>query len=67
MGSINKSYLNSIKAAWTVTKLRRNWFPQPTTTESSIDRQKARIVCTIGTQPFMPAVYGVNAAPYGDL
>ncbi len=24
-------------------------------------RQKARTVCTIGTQPFKPAVYGVKA------
>jgi hypothetical protein len=25
------------------------------------DRQKARTVCTIGTQPVIPAVYGVKA------
>ena len=25
------------------------------------DRQNARTVCTIGTQPVMPAVYGVKA------
>jgi len=25
------------------------------------DHQKAMMVWTIGTQPFMPAVYGVNA------
>jgi hypothetical protein len=25
------------------------------------DRQKAMIVCTIGTQPVIPAVYGVKA------
>ncbi len=33
------------------------------------DRQKARIVRTIGTQPFIPAVYGVNAPLYqpGDV
>ena len=28
---------------------------------SADDRQKAMIVCNIGTQPFIPAVYGVNA------
>ena len=27
------------------------------------DRQNAMTDCTIGTKPFIPAVYGVNAAP----
>jgi hypothetical protein len=28
---------------------------------SGADRQKARTVCIIGVQPFIPAVYGVKA------
>ena len=31
------------------------------------DRQKARTTCTIGTQPVIPAVYGVKAPLYGAL
>ncbi len=34
---------------------RRTW------EDEKVERQNAKMVCTIGTQPVIPAVYGVKA------